>query len=45
MELLYTIGLTLGTLAILVALHEFGPFWVARRCCVQVLLFFMCFGI
>ena len=44
MELLYTIGLTLGTLAILVAIHEFGHFWVARRCGVQVLRFSIGFG-
>ena len=44
MELLYTITLTLGTLAILVAIHEFGHFWVARRCGVQVLRFSIGFG-
>lgn len=44
MELLYTIALTLGTLAILVAIHEFGHFWVARRCGVQVLRFSIGFG-
>jgi regulator of sigma E protease len=44
MELLYTIVLTLGTLAILVAIHEFGHFWVARRCGVQVLRFSIGFG-
>ena len=44
MELLYTIGLTLGTLAILVAIHEFGHFWVARRCGVKVLRFSIGFG-
>ena len=44
MELLYTIGLTLGTLAVLVAIHEFGHFWVARRCGVQVLRFSIGFG-
>jgi regulator of sigma E protease len=44
MELLYTIVLTLGTLAILVAIHEFGHFWVARRCGVHVLRFSIGFG-
>lgn len=44
MELLYTIALTLGTLAILVAIHEFGHFWVARRCGVKVLRFSIGFG-
>jgi regulator of sigma E protease len=44
MELLYTIALTLGTLAVLVAIHEFGHFWVARRCGVQVLRFSIGFG-
>ena len=44
MELLTTIALTLATLAILVAFHEFGHFWVARRCGVQVLRFSIGFG-
>jgi regulator of sigma E protease len=44
MELLYTIAITLGTLAILVAVHEYGHFWVARRCGVQVLRFSIGFG-
>ena len=44
MELLYTIVLTLGTLAILVAVHEYGHFWVARRCGVKVLRFSIGFG-
>ncbi len=44
MELLYTIVLTLATLAVLVAIHEFGHFWVARRCGVQVLRFSIGFG-
>ncbi len=44
MELLYTILLTLGTLAVLVAIHEFGHFWVARRCGVKVLRFSIGFG-
>jgi regulator of sigma E protease len=44
MELLSTIALTLATLAVLVAIHEFGHFWVARRCGVQVLRFSIGFG-
>lgn len=44
MELLYTIALTVGTLAILVAIHEYGHFWVARRCGVHVLRFSIGFG-
>jgi regulator of sigma E protease len=44
MELLYTVALTLATLAVLVAIHEFGHFWVARRCGIQVLRFSIGFG-
>jgi len=44
MDILYTVVLTLGTLAILVAIHEYGHFWVARRCDVQVLRFSIGFG-
>ncbi len=44
MDLLYTIGITLATLAVLVAFHEFGHFWVARRCGVQVERFSIGFG-
>ncbi len=44
MELLSTIAITLATLAILVAVHEYGHFWVARRCGVKVLRFSIGFG-
>jgi len=44
MDLLYTIAITLLTLGILVAIHEFGHFWVARRCGVRVLRFSIGFG-
>ena len=44
MELLYTILLTLATLAVLVAIHEYGHFWVARRCGVHVERFSIGFG-
>lgn len=44
MDILQTILVTLATLAILVAVHEFGHFWVARRCGVKVLRFSIGFG-
>lgn len=44
MDLLYTVLVTLVTLGILVAVHEFGHFWVARRCGVKVLRFSIGFG-
>jgi regulator of sigma E protease len=44
MDLIYTILVTLATLAVLVAIHEFGHFWVARRCDVHVLRFCIGFG-
>ena len=44
MELLNTIMITLATLAVLVAVHEYGHFWVARRCGVKVLTFSIGFG-
>ena len=44
MELLNTIAITLATLGILVAVHEYGHFWVARRCGVKVLKFSIGFG-
>ena len=44
MDLIYTIAITLGTLAVLVAVHEYGHFWVARRCGVKVLRFSIGFG-
>jgi regulator of sigma E protease len=44
MDLIYTIGITLATLAVLVAVHEYGHFWVARRCGVKVLRFSIGFG-
>jgi regulator of sigma E protease len=44
MDFLYTIVITLGTLAVLVAVHEYGHFWVARRCGVRVLRFSIGFG-
>jgi regulator of sigma E protease len=44
MELLTTIAITLATLVVLVAVHEYGHFWVARRCGVKVLRFSIGFG-
>ena len=44
MDMLYTIAITLATLAVLVAVHEYGHFWVARRCGVKVLRFSIGFG-
>lgn len=44
MDLLYTIFVMLGTLGILVAIHEYGHFWMARRCGVKVLRFSIGFG-
>ena len=44
MDLIYTILITLVTLAVLVTIHEYGHFWVARRCGVKVLRFSIGFG-
>ncbi|WP_373083401.1 site-2 protease family protein, partial [Zhongshania sp.] len=44
LDILQTIFVTIATLAILVAVHEFGHFWVARRCGVKVLRFSVGFG-
>jgi len=43
-ELIQTIAAALVTLGILVAFHEYGHFWVARRCGVKVLRFSIGFG-
>lgn len=43
-DLLYTILSFLVALAILIAVHEFGHFWVARRLGVRVLRFSIGFG-
>jgi len=43
-DLMYTIGITVFTLGVLVAFHEFGHFWVARKCGVKVLRFSIGFG-
>ena len=44
MEVLQMILVTAVTLGILVTVHEFGHFWVARRCGVKVLRFSIGFG-
>ncbi|MBD2858260.1 sigma E protease regulator RseP [Spongiibacter sp. KMU-158] len=44
MELLQTLLVTIVTLGVLVSVHEFGHFWVARRCGVKVLRFSVGFG-
>jgi regulator of sigma E protease len=44
MEHLKTILILLGTLGVLVTIHEWGHFWVARRCGIKVLRFSVGFG-
>lgn len=44
MDLLYTIAITILTLGILVTIHEWGHFFVARKCGVKVLRFSVGFG-
>lgn len=44
MGLIYTIVVTLLTLGVLVTVHEWGHFYVARRCGIKVLKFSVGFG-
>jgi regulator of sigma E protease len=44
MDLIQTLLIAAVTLGILVAFHEYGHFWVARRCGVKVLRFSVGFG-
>lgn len=44
MDLLQIIFATIVTLGLLVTVHEYGHFWVARRCGVKVLRFSIGFG-
>ena len=44
MDLIYMLAVTGFTLAILIAIHEYGHFWVARRCGVKVIRFSIGFG-
>ena len=37
MQILFSILMALVTLGVLVTIHEYGHYWVARRCGVQVL--------
>lgn len=43
-ELLYSVGGFIVAIGVLVTFHEFGHFWVARRCGVRVLRFSVGFG-
>lgn len=44
MQILFSIVMALVTLGVLVTIHEFGHYWVARRCGVRVLRFAIGFG-
>ena len=44
MQILFSIVMALVTLGVLVTIHEFGHYWVARRCGVRVLKFAIGFG-
>ena len=44
MSILYSVLALIVTLGILVTVHEYGHFWVARRCGVKVLKFSVGFG-
>ncbi|WP_166269482.1 RIP metalloprotease RseP [Marinobacter caseinilyticus] len=44
MQIIQTVLALIVTLGILVTIHEFGHFWVARRCGVRVLRFSVGFG-
>ena len=44
MQVLFSIVMALVTLGILVTIHEYGHYWVARRCGVRVLRFAIGFG-
>ena len=44
MDLLFTLMATVVALGLLVTIHEYGHFWVARRCGVKVLRFSIGFG-
>jgi len=43
-DILYTVGAFLVAISLLVAIHEFGHFWVARRLGVKILRFSIGFG-
>ena len=44
MQILFSIVMALVTLGVLVTIHEYGHYWVARRCGVRVLRFAIGFG-
>lgn len=44
LELLWSVGGFLVAISVLVAFHEYGHYWVARRCGVKVLRFSLGFG-
>jgi regulator of sigma E protease len=44
MDIFETLLITIGTLAVLIAIHEYGHFWVARKCGIKVLRFSIGFG-
>ncbi|MBL4827595.1 MAG: RIP metalloprotease RseP [Spongiibacteraceae bacterium] len=44
MEFLQTVLVTVATLVVLVTIHEYGHFWMARRCGIKVLRFSVGFG-
>lgn len=44
MQIFFSILMALVTLGVLVTIHEFGHYWVARRCGVRVLRFAVGFG-
>ena len=44
MEIIQMILATIVTLGVLVSVHEYGHFWVARRCGIKVLRFSIGFG-
>jgi regulator of sigma E protease len=44
MDTLETVLIAIVTFSILVAFHEYGHFWVARKCGVKVLRFSIGFG-
>ncbi|RUO58535.1 sigma E protease regulator RseP [Pseudidiomarina insulisalsae] len=44
LEIIWSLGAFIVTLGVLVTFHEFGHFWVARKCGVKVLTFSVGFG-
>lgn len=44
LDLLETIVIAIATIFVLVTIHEFGHFWVARKCGIKVLRFSIGFG-